>query len=93
MSDIPGRKLADYINHPAREPQKIDDLVILAFVRLAEHEYWPRLWIVQEMQLAKEAEIWWEGHSIALTRLATFVNQLTARGTTHLFQRWSAIKT
>ena len=40
---------------------KIDQYTGLAFTRLVTHEYWSRLWIVQELRLSRRKEFWWEG--------------------------------
>lgn len=45
------------------------DTAVAALVRLIGHEYWSRLWIVQELQFAQEVEIHWACQTIDWIRL------------------------
>lgn len=48
----------------------------LTLIRLISHEYWSRLWIVQELELHSEAvSIWWHGHEISWTQLKSFATK------------------
>ena len=49
------------------------DTVIGNLIRLSEHEYWSRLWIVQEMYLAKRLYIYWQGQVIYWPQLQEFL--------------------
>ena len=40
-----------------------------ALLRLIFHNYWSRVWIVQEIRLTRDREFWWEGQRISARRL------------------------
>lgn len=90
-ADTPGCRLAWYINHPDTRPGKLQDSVLLACLRLAEHEYWSRLWIIQGIQLARKAELWWGRERIVLRKMSTFFEAMTTNGGASLYQHWSAV--
>lgn len=43
--------------------------VLMAFYRLMTHQYWTRVWIVQELRLSKQREFWWEGQIFSSSHL------------------------
>lgn len=63
--------LAAAIREPASLDLNICNLpeVLLAMARLVTNEYWSRAWIVQELLLAKEVLLAWEGQEISWRNL------------------------
>lgn len=54
-----------------------------AMARLVVHEYWSRAWIVQELLLAKEVLLIWEGHEILWNDLIHLFEHDSRPPTTH----------
>lgn len=52
------------------------DLLVSTLVRFMEHDYWSRLWVVQELRFARRAEFYWNGQCIEWKALQTFVNSI-----------------
>ena len=50
----------------------------LPLVRLVFHQYWSRVWIVQELRLSQSKEFWWEGQIIASERMGNIAYDLMA---------------
>lgn len=50
----------------------------LALIRLLFHEYWSRMWIVQELRLSKNKEFWWEGLIITGSHMEGIATQMFA---------------
>lgn len=50
-----------------------------ALLRLIFHNYWSRVWIVQELRLSRDREFWWEGQRISARRLQAIATAITAQ--------------
>lgn len=53
------------------------DTELGALLRLVEHEYWHRLWIVQEINLAREVKLHWEGQVILWSSLRRTLSNIS----------------
>ena len=47
-----------------------------ALLRLIFHNYWSRIWIVQEIRLSQTREFWWEGQVMSSRRLEVIAEAL-----------------
>lgn len=59
------------------------DVMASALMRLIEHEYWSRLWVVQELSLARKFEIHWESHIIQWAALKSLMSCVFGSGSLH----------
>jgi len=50
----------------------------LALMRLIFHSYWSRVWIVQEIRLARDREFRWEGQRVSTHRLEVIATTIAA---------------
>ncbi|KAJ9617179.1 hypothetical protein H2200_000900 [Cladophialophora chaetospira] len=72
------RILADVIatDQAAYPAWSTEDAVLGALTRLVQHEFWERLWIVQELNLAREALLYWQGQVISFHSLRRTLSHL-----------------
>lgn len=67
------------------------EVTLLALVRLLFHEYWSRIWIVQELRLAHAREFWWEGQVLQSEQLEDIGAFVRARVQGNRFPNWLSL--
>lgn len=57
------------------------DIIPATLMRLMEHEYWSRLWIVQELALTRRVIFLWEGQTICWDKLRRLIAVVSDKST------------